>query len=134
MVILFNLEKWWQFGQQNALSIPLVFQYRMTDYFGTTSGTGLGNIGGDETGSTVNLTYSKRIGFDLYPNNSDVVQFDIEISAKYRSDRLSIDVFPKATVTKGLNDLEKVVAGLRPSLNQTRVQQECSAYSIGMVD
>jgi len=111
------------FGQQNALSIPLVFQYRMTDYFGTTSGTGLGNIGGDETGSTVNLTYSKRIGFDLYPNNSDVVQFDIEISAKYRSDRLSIDVFPTATVAKGLNDLEKVVAGLRPSLNQTKVQQ-----------
>ncbi len=112
-----------QFGQQNAVSVPLVFQYRMTDYFGTTSGTGLGNIGGDETGSTVNLTYTKRIGFDLYPNNSDVVQFDIEISAKYRSDRLSIDVFPKATVTKGLNDLEKVVAGLRPSLTQTTVSR-----------
>jgi hypothetical protein len=109
------------FGQQNAISIPLVFQYRMTDYFGTVSGTGLGNIGGDSTGSTVNLTYTKRIGFDLYPNNADVVQFDIEMSAKYRSDRLSIDVFPKATVTKGLNDLEKVVAGLRPSLNQTRI-------------
>jgi hypothetical protein len=63
MVILFNLEKLWQFGQQNAVSVPLVFQYRMTDYFGTTSGTGLGNIGGDETGSTVNLTYSlKELG------------------------------------------------------------------------
>ena len=110
-----------QFGQQNSISIPLVFQYRMTDYFGTVSGSGLGNIGGDSTGSTVNLTYAKRIGFDLYPNNSDVVQFDIEFSAKYRSDRLTLDVFPKATVTKGLNDLEKVVAGLRPSINQTRV-------------
>ena len=54
------------FGQQNALSIPLVFQYRMTDYFGTTSGTGLGNIGGDETGSTVNLTYSKKNRFLIY--------------------------------------------------------------------
>ena len=110
-----------QFGQQNAISIPLVFQYRMTDYFGTTSGTGLGNIGGDSSGSTVNLTYTKRIGFDLYPNNQDVVQFDVEISAKYRSDRLSIDVFPAATVTKSLNDLEKVVSGLRPSLQQTKV-------------
>jgi len=110
-----------QFGQQNAVSVPLVFQYRMTDYFGTTSGTGLGNIGGDETGSTVNLTYAKRIGFDLFPNNSDPVQFDIEISANYRSDRLSIDVFPKATVTKGLSDLEKVVTGLRPSLTQTAI-------------
>ena len=109
------------FGQQNSLNIPLVFQYRMTDYFGVTTGSGLGNIAGDDTGSTVNLTYSKKIGFDIYPNNADVVQFDIEVFAKYRSDRLSIDVFPKATVTKGLNDLEKVVAGLRPSLNQTAV-------------
>jgi hypothetical protein len=34
---------------------------------------------------------------------------------------LTLDVFPKATVTKGLNDLEKVVAGLRPSITQTTV-------------
>ena len=50
-----------------------------------------------------------------------MVQFDIEFSAKYRSDRLTLDVFPKATVTKGLNDLEKVVAALRPSLAQTSI-------------
>ncbi len=111
--------KFVQFGQQNSLNIPLVFQYRMTDYFGLTTGSGLGNIAGDDSGSTVNLTYSKKIGFDIYPNNSDVVQFDVEVFAKYRSDRLSIDNFPQATVTKGLNDLEQVVAGLRPSLQQT---------------
>ena len=112
-----------QFGQQNSLNIPLVFQYRMTDYFGVTTGSGLGNVAGDATGATVNLTYAKRIGFDIYPNNSDAIQFDIELFAKYRSDRLSIDVFPKATVTRGLNDLEKVVAGLRPSITQTSVSQ-----------
>jgi hypothetical protein len=112
-----------QFGQQNSVNIPLVFQYRMTDYFGVTSGSGLGNIAGDSTGNTVNLTYAKRIGIDIYPNNGDVVQFDIEVSANYRSDRLSIKQFPKATVTKGLNDLEKVVKGLRPSLNQTAISQ-----------
>ena len=117
------------FGQQNAISVPLVFQYRMTDYFGTITGTGLGNVAGDSSGSTVNLTYSKRIGFDLYPNNSDVVQFDIEFSAKYRSDRLTLDVFPKATVTKGLNDLEKVVSGLRPSIGQTAVGRGGSILS-----
>ena len=110
-----------QFGQQNSLNIPLVFQYRMTDYFGLTTGSGIGNIGGDSSGSTVNLTYSKKIGFDIFPMNQDPVQFDVEVFAKYRSDRLSIDSFPKATVAKGLNDLEKVVAGLRPSLNQTRI-------------
>ena len=110
-----------QFGQQNSVNVPLVFQYRMTDYFGVTTGSGLGNIGGDASGSTVNITYAKRIGFDLFPNNSDVVQFDIEVSAKYRSDRLSIDNFPKATVTKGLSDLEKVVATLQPSITQTAI-------------
>ena len=102
----------------------------MTDYFGTVAGSGLGNVGGDSTGSTVNLTYSKRIGFDLLPNNSEVVQFDVEFSAKYRSDRLTLDVFPKATVTKGLNDLEKVVAGLRPSLAQTRVSRANSLTNV----
>ena len=111
------------FGQQNAVSIPIVYQYRMTDYFGTVSGSGLGNVGGDSTGSTVNLTYAKRIGFDIYPNNADVVQFDIEFSSKYRSDRLTLDVFPTKTVTKGLNDLEKVVSSLRPSINQTSVSR-----------
>ena len=110
-----------QFGQQNSVNVPLVFQYRMTDYYGVTTGSGLGNIGGDASGSTVNITYAKRIGFDLFPNNSDVVQFDIEVSAKYRSDRLSIDNFPKATVTKGLSDLEKVVATLQPSITQTAI-------------
>ena len=115
-----------QFGQQNAISVPLVFQYRMTDYFGIISGSGLGNIAGDSTGSTVNLTYAKRIGFDLFPNNSDVVQFDIQVSAKYRSDRLSIDNFPKATVTKGLSDLEKVVATLQPSITQTTISRNRS--------
>ena len=119
-----------QFGQQNAVSIPLVFQYRMTDYFGTVSGTGLGNVGGDSTGSTVNLTYAKKIGFDLLPNNSEVIQFDVEFSAKYRSDRLTLDVFPKATVTKGLNDLEKVVSALRPSINQTRVSRQFSLTNV----
>jgi len=114
-----------QFGQQNSINIPLVFQYRMTDYFGTGAGSsgGIGNIAGDSTGATVNVTYTKKLGFDLYPNNQRVFQYDIEVFAKYRSDNLNIDVFPSQTVTKGLNDLEKVVAGLNPSVNQTRVSR-----------
>jgi len=34
-----------QTGSGNAISIPLIFQYRMTDYYGVSS-TGIGNIGG----------------------------------------------------------------------------------------
>jgi len=112
-----------QFGQQNSVNIPMVFQYRMTDYFGTGAGNagGIGNIAGDTTGATVNVTYSKTIGFDIFPNNQDVYQYDVEVFAKYRSDNLNIDVFPSQTVTKGLSDLEKVLTKLSPSVTATRV-------------
>jgi len=111
------------FGQQSSINIPMVFQYRMTDYFGTGSGSsgGFGNIAGDSTASTVNVTYAKRIGFDIFPDNQDVYQYDVEVFAKYRSDNLNLDVFPSKTVTKGLNDLEKVLTKLSPSVTATRV-------------
>lgn len=111
------------YGQQNSINIPMVFQYRMTDYFGTGSGSagGFGNIAGDSTGSTVNVTYAKRIGFDIFPDNQDVYQYDVEVFAKFRSDNLNLDVFPSKTVTKGLNDLEKVLTRLSPSVTATRV-------------
>ena len=114
-----------QFGQQNSVNIPMVFQYRMTDYFGTGSGSsgGLGNIVGDTTGATVNAKYAKKIGFDIFPNNQDVYQYDIEVFSKYRSDNLNLDVFPAKTVTKGLNDLEKVLTKLNPTVTATRVNQ-----------
>lgn len=114
-----------QFGQQNSINIPMVFQYRMTDYFGTGSGNagGMGNIAGDSTGATLNVTYAKRIGFDIFPNDQDIYQYDIEVFSKYRSDNLNIDVFPSKTVTKGLNDLEKVLTKLNPTVTATRVNE-----------
>ena len=112
-----------QFGSQDSLTVPLVYQYRMTDYFGD-GNTGQGNIGGDSTGATTNITYAKRIGFDIYPNSMDVYQYDIEIFAKYRPDGLNIDVFPTATLARGLNDLERVVSTLSPSITETAVNQQ----------
>jgi hypothetical protein len=116
-----------QFGAQNSLSIPLVFQYRMTDYFGAGDGTsgGLGNVGGDVTGAITNLTYAKKIGIDIYPASSDastnVYQYDIEVSAKYKPDNLNLDVFPSASVSSSLGDLERVLSTLNPSVTETRV-------------
>ena len=114
-----------QFGSQNSINIPMVYQYRMTDYFGTGSGSsgGLGNIAGDSTGAITNLTYAKKIGFDIWPNADNVYQYDIELFAKYKSDNLNVDVFPSISVTKGLGDLEKVISQLRPSVVETKVNQ-----------
>lgn len=115
-----------QFGSTNALTVPLVFQYRMTDYWGVGSGTqgSLGNIGGDNNGAITNLTYAKRIGFDIYPNSVSVYQYDIEVFAKYRPDGLSTDIFPTATIARGLNDLERVISSLSPSITETSVNQQ----------
>ena len=114
-----------QFGSANAINIPIVFQYRMTDYYGVGSGSsgGIGNVAGNSTGAVTNLTYAKKIGFDIWPSGSTVVQYDVEFFAKYKSDNLNIDVFPAATVTKGLGDLEKVVSNLRPSITETKVNK-----------
>ncbi len=99
------------FGSQNSLNVPLVFQYRMTDYSGVGTG-GTGNIAGDSTGATTNLTYAKKIGFDVYPSLNDVYQFDIEVFAKFRSDNLNTDSFPSATINNSLNDLGSTLNSL----------------------
>jgi hypothetical protein len=115
-----------KFGSNNSLNVPLIFQYRMTDYFGQGSGStggGRGNIAGDDTGATVNVTYAKRLGFDIFKTVNDVYQYDIEIFATYRSDQLNIELFPSATIQKSLIDLEKVVANLSPSITQTKVNK-----------
>jgi hypothetical protein len=115
------------FGNTQSLNIPLTFQYRMTDYFGSGSGSsggGRGSIAGDNTGATVNVTYAKRIGFDLYTSINEVFQFDVEIFATYKSDRLNIETFPAATISKSLSNLEKIVSSLAPSVTETKVNQD----------
>jgi hypothetical protein len=83
-------------GSNNAIVIPVIFQYRMTDYFGpaiTSSSTsgGDGIIGGYNPGSTIppkNLTYVRQIGIDLYQQDKQTFSFDIQVSATYQKDSL----------------------------------------------
>lgn len=68
-------------NSNNSISLDLVFQYRMTDYYGVGS-TGTGRIGGTTT--LTNLTYSKKIGLDILDSSGNDFQFDIEVYAKYK--------------------------------------------------
>ena len=72
---------------ENEILIPIIFQYRFTD--------ALGNINGSIAPNTLNkdqdLTYSKKIGFDILLKNS-VFKFDLQISAKLQSKINSIDM------------------------------------------
>lgn len=71
------------YGSENAIEIPFIFQHRMTDYYGVGS-AGIGRIGG--TTDIVNLTFSKKMGIDIMSEDSSVFSFDIQVTAKYKSD------------------------------------------------
>ena len=71
-------------GENNAISIDVVFQYRMTDYSGT-SDSATGYVGGIASSALTNLTYSKKIGFDLFDKSGNQFSFDLEVFSKYKS-------------------------------------------------
>jgi len=70
-------------GNANAITVDLIFQYRMTDYYGVGS-SGTGRIGGVVGSTFTNLTYAKRIGFDILDSQNNDFKFDIEVYSKYR--------------------------------------------------
>lgn len=105
-------------GESNAISIPLVFQYRMTDYYGL-GVNGLGSIAGDYTGVTTDVIFSKKMGFDLFDIDENRFSFDIEIFAKYAVDKLSINSIPSVSIANALKDLTSNIPGTQPNINLT---------------
>lgn len=103
-------------GENNAISIPLVFQYRMTDYYGIRT-KGIGAIGGDYTGVTTDVVFAKRMGFDLFDIDENRFSFDVEIFAKYAVDKLSINNIPSISISTAIKDLTKNIPGTQPNIN-----------------
>lgn len=83
-------------GSNNAIVIPVIYQYRMTDYYGpsissSSSAGGNGIVAGYDPSSTIppkNLTYVRQIGIDLYQRDKQTFSFDIQVSATYKKDSL----------------------------------------------
>jgi len=70
-------------GGNATISIDVIFQYRMTDYAGTAT-TGTGYVGGISSTALSNLSYSKRIGLDIFDSANNSFKFDLEVFAKYK--------------------------------------------------
>ena len=104
------------FGSKNSINIPIIFQYRMTDFFGEGE-TGLGSIGGDPTNQVTQLEYKKRLGIDIYSNQNERFSFDIEITARYRSNSLQFGEVPNRQLENVVDDLAQTVKFLRPRLS-----------------
>ena len=77
-------------GTENALVIPIIYQFRMTDYYGAGS-SGNGIIGGYNPATTppVDLTYGKSIGLDIYRRDESVFSFDVRVTASYKRTSLA---------------------------------------------
>lgn len=111
-----------EYGPNNTIQIPLVFQFRMTDYSGV-GDTGIGFIGGDSTGAIKDITYAKRMGFDIITSdgsNQERFSFDIEIFAKYRSNKLNIGKLPVRDISLALNDITSKVGNTKPMVGQIK--------------
>jgi hypothetical protein len=90
-------------GSANAISVDLVFQYRMTDYYGP-SNTGTGRIGGVLNNTFTNLTYAKKIGIDILQNGIDEFQFDVEVTAKYKTEGRNVNNITSTMLSSYVNN------------------------------
>lgn len=97
-----------KFGPSSGVSFPIIFQYRMTDYFGFGS-SGIGKIGGDPSDSIVSLEYSKILGIDIFSGDSEKFSFDLEISAKYSSRSYSSADVPTRNFENSIDDLNNSI-------------------------
>lgn len=84
-------------GEGNGIEIPMIFQFRMTDYFGE-GNSGEGIVGGYNPNSQVqitpeqkkiNLTYKRRLGIDLYLRNETPFSFDVTVTGKFKRESLA---------------------------------------------
>ena len=92
-----------QTGTSNAILIPIVFEYRMTDR--------IGNPGIENKGNSVNFIYRKKISVELYLNKQ-LVEFDLEISAQYKNEEINastISATKRKNVTDAVDSMDSVI-------------------------
>jgi hypothetical protein len=81
-----------EFGQENAITVPLIFQMRAQDK--------LGFIGGWRiAGNLKNITYSKKIGIDIQVKNEDLFSLDVLVTGSYTKTSLVSPAYSQSKKT-----------------------------------
>lgn len=81
-----------EFGQENSITVPLVFQMRAQDK--------LGYVGGwRQAGSLKNITYSKKVGIDIQVKNEDLFSFDVLVTGSYTKTSLVSPAYSQTVIT-----------------------------------
>ena len=102
----------------------------MTDFFGDNT-NGLGNIGGDPTGTVNQVEYTKRLGIDIYSNIDERYSFDVEITARYRSVSLQMEEVPSTSLTNVVDDLTRTVRVLNPKISGVSAESSTNSNNSG---
>ena len=84
----------------NALSVDIIFQYRMTDYYGNDAASDIGRVGGQAKLNFPNLTYTKKIGLDIFDKYDQQFSFDLEVFAKYSPSGKNLNSIKAAKLTR----------------------------------
>lgn len=77
------------FGAENQIVVPIVFQYRMSDY--------LENVGGVPNSLITNLTYTRGLGIDISIKGEPTFSFDFVATAGYTGE--TVTQYTNTTVT-----------------------------------
>jgi len=83
-------------GDNNNITLDLVWQYRMTDYNGTNV-NGKGRVGGIVAQTLTNITYTKTIGLDVLAYD-ERFSFDIEVTSTYKPIGNKLSTIPSASM------------------------------------
>jgi hypothetical protein len=103
------------FGDAYKIEIPVIFQFRMTDYYGA-GNAGTGRIGG--SANAVNLTYIKKIGIDITAKDESFFSFDIQVTGKYKVDT------PSQATTKPVQNFVPLAPRFREYSSKFRLLTE----------
>jgi hypothetical protein len=89
-----------EYGVETAIKIPLIFQFRASDYIGYVGGWRSATPAGLK-----NIKYAKKIGLDLYTSDS-VFSFDVLVKTQYEKE---------TAVVTPVSQLEINLAGISAS-------------------
>ena len=78
-----------EFGENNSITVPVVFEFRTTDKLKYVGGWRL-------SGNLANITYTKRLGIDIKVKNEELFSFDLVVSGSHTKDSLSAPSYSRA--------------------------------------
>ena len=93
--------------------LQVVYQDRMTDYFGPGL-DGIGRIGGKD--DVTQVEYRKLLGLDIFYDDKKF-GFDIEVISRYKSNSISASDVPSVTFQNTVNQTTNNVNQITPSIN-----------------